>query len=434
MSRGPHVVVIAFHFPPSRSSAVYRTRAWANTLARAGCRVSVVTAQRDWFVHATGGIDDELATTIDPRVRVHRVRFGYQRYSPHVESMSWLNANFPFLHDTVFGEWPQRRFPERHALWYPAAASAAIRLGLRRRPHLIVATGNPYAGYAAARTAARWLRVPYALDFHDTWTLNQFTGEDAYPEDHPALTWERRVVDDARLLVTVNNPLRDWYVGRYPQTADRFRVVENGWAPDVVHDVRPLYERNPKSPIRFGYVGTLRRDLPLEEFFDGWRAARKQPGMRDATFDLYGYLEYFALNEHKVADRLPLGKYGVAHHGPVSQTKLAATYSDLDALVNLLPSSPYVSSGKVYDYLASGRAIVAVHDTTTAASDVRTGYPLWYGMEDVTADAVTDALVAAADGVRSATPETTTQAAEIAAHHTWEAHLAPVVEEITGRV
>lgn len=431
--RRPRILLVAFHFPPGRGSAVFRNRAWANLLSAAGWDVTVLTTTREWYLQATGGVDDDLARTIAPDVDVVRVPFSPQRYRPDLGTMSWLQANFTATYTRLTSEWPERLFPERHALWYPAASAAGLGHVLRRgrRPDLVMATGNPFASYAVARALAGALRTPYVLDFHDAWTLEQYAETDAFPPGHPAWEWEERVIRGAARVLTVNRPFHDWYAERYPWAADRMRIAENGWATDVMGSM-PAPEPVPADrPLRFGYLGTIRHDLPMEVFAAGWRQARERhPAMHGATFALHGHIGYFAKDADRISAKLPFDLPGFELAGPVAHLDLPRAFADLDVLVALLPSTQYLTSAKIYDYAAALRPIVGVHHPRNPTHEVVTGHPWWFPLTDLTAAEVERALGAAAVAARSIRPEDVEAARAVAARHTWEAHLNPAIEDL----
>ena len=437
MARRPRILLVAFHFPPGRGSAVFRNRAWANLLSAAGWDVTVLTTTREWYLQATGGVDDELAHTVSPDVDVVRVPFSPQRYRPELGTMSWLQANFTATYTRLTSEWPDRLFPERHALWYPAATAAGLGHVLRhgRRPDLVMATGNPFASYAVARALARTLRTPYVLDFHDAWTLDQYGEKDAFPPGHPAWAWEERVIRGAARVLTVNRPFRDWYAERYPWAADRMRIAENGWATDVMGGMPAPVPVPDGRPLRFGYLGTIRHDLPLEVFAAGWRRARERhPAMRDATFALHGHIGYFAKDADRISATLPIDLPGFDLAGPVGHLELAPAFEKLDVLVALLPSTRYLTSAKIYDYAAALRPIVGVHHPRNPTHEVVAGHPWWFPLADLTAGEVERALGEAATAARTIRAEDIAAARAVAARHTWEAHLGPAIDDFTRLV
>jgi glycosyltransferase involved in cell wall biosynthesis len=432
MSKRKRLLMFGFQFPPGRGSGVYRVRAWANHFARRGWDVRLITVDSSYFAEVTGNPDWALLDTVDPRVRIHRFRFPRESLQHELARMSWLHANLSPAYIRVARAIPNRVFPEGvFGAVYPLMSARALRECVAWRPDAVLATGNPYAQLAAARLTARTLGVPYVVDFHDAWTLDQFGEKDAFPPDHPAWGWERRIVDDARLTVTVNRPLAEWYEGRYPHAADRVRIVENGYAEDVVGDPGPVTHQR-GEPLRFGYVGTIRGDLPLAAFLDGWRLARKSRELRGATCDFYGYLGFFAWNQNGIRHRVEANDDGVRYRGPVPQTQLTQAYAGLDALCMLTPSSRYVTAGKVFDYMASGRPVVGVHDVRNDSTAAFADYPLFFPSGDISPESVARALVGAARSVPTIDAEVHRRCREEALRHTWDRVIAPVADEMAG--
>lgn len=431
-ARPRRLLMLAFQFPPGRGSGVYRIRAWANHFARRGWEVRLVTVDPDYYTEVTGEADWDLLGTVDPRIRRTTFHFPREILQHELPKMSWLHANFAPAYARLGRAAAASFFPEGvFGTVYPLMTARALRLCAGWRPDAVLATGNPYAQLGAARAAARLLGAPYVVDFHDAWTLDQFNEREAFPRDHGAWAWERRIIEDAALTVTVNEPLAAWYRAEYPSAAQRVRVVENGYAEDVVRDPGPLSSRRP-GPPRFGYVGTIRGDLPIEEFLDGWRLARKHPAMRGATCDFYGYLGFFAWNHKGIRDRLEGVEEGVRYAGPVPQTALTETYAGLDVLCMLTPSSKFVTAGKVFDYMASGRPVVGVHDARNDSTVAFADYPLFFPSGDTSAQGIAHALVEAARSVATVDPALHEQARAEALRHTWDRVIEPVADEIDG--
>jgi glycosyltransferase involved in cell wall biosynthesis len=420
-------------FPPARGSGVYRIRSWANHFARRGFDVTVLAADREYWVERSGVIDTELERTVDPGVRVVTVAVPREHLRQDVRTMSWAHANFPRAWIRAHDIARRRIFPEIYASIIPLFVAHGLRIHARHRVDAVFATGNPYAQYGAAHHLGRLLRRPYVVDYHDPWTLNPLTEEDAFPPDHPAFRWERRIVENAALTVTVNEPLGQWYRERYPAAAARVRVVENGLAEEVVGDV-PFAPPEAGAPVRVGYVGTVRGDLPIEEFLDGWTLARKESELAEAAMDFYGYLGFFTHTEAPIRARLSSGVEGVGYRGPVPQTRIGEVYGQMNVLAMLLPSSRYMTAGKGYDYMAAGRPVVGVHDPRNHTTEVFRDYPLFFGVEHVDAASVRDALVAAVRAAREQTREQFEACRAVAMLHTWDLAMNPVGAEVEAMI
>lgn len=430
----PHVLVIAMHFPPSRASGVFRPLAMANHLVRAGWDVTVITIETDFFEHITRSADRSLESTVDPRVRVERVPMPMQHLETDIRRFGRLRGSFPKAHDALWGWLQGAGFPERYNVWIPGVVRRVLAVHRRQPVDVVLATGNPWSSFAAAWAVRRARGIPYVMDYRDSWTLDQFSGGDAFPEDHAARRWERRLVRSAARVVFVNRPMRDWHARRYPESAERMLVLENGSDPELLGE--PVFRRPlDDSPLRFGYVGTVTTQLPHEQTWAGWELASADPLMAGATAHLYGHLGFFSRSQGQVRALLPSSPASrVTAEGPVPKKGIAATYEALDVLLMLIPSSPFVTGGKVYEYMATGKPIVAVHTPDTAASDPLRGYPLWFPVAALDAESVRDALLKAARAAREATPEDFAACLAHARRYTREALLQPFERELRSVV
>lgn len=398
----PHLLLIAAFFPPSRASGVFRPLAMANYFVTHGWDVTVVTVQEEFFDRVSRSRDDSLVAAVHPSVGVVRVPMPIEHLETDIRQFSPMRANFPRLHAKLF---TKLCVLDRYSTWLPGVVSKGVQLHREHRFDLILATGNPWTSFGAAAALHEVTRVPYVIDYRDSWTLNQFTQQPAFPAGHSAYRWEPRVLRHASAVVTVNEPMRAWYAERYPWLAGRTMVLENGYDADLLADdmYRPA---DPSQPLRFGYLGTLTDQYDNRAFWEGWQLAQADPLMDGATANIYGHVGFFGHVAGSQAMGLPGPNITHAfYHGPVAKRDVAATYRGLDVLLFLVPSSPYVTSGKTYEYMSTGKPIVAVHAPDSAAGQPLAGYPLRASVADMTPQAIRDALVEGARLARNATHE-----------------------------
>jgi glycosyltransferase involved in cell wall biosynthesis len=422
----PRVLYLSFYFPPSRASGVFRARATANHLAQAGWDVTVHTAPRVFFEHyLDAGADPALEATVDPRIQVERPRMNMYNFEHDVRRFSFLRRNFPLVAQGIYAALQRRVFQEHYLGWIPGVIRTAVRQHRKRPFDVVVATGNPFVSFAAARLLGRLLRVPYVVDYRDAWTFNQFTEEVRFPEGGRMMRWETKVLRDAAEIVFVNDGMRQWHIDRYPFAAERMTVVPNGWEPELLG--RPGY-RTPDAerPLRFSYVGTVTSYLPLDVLFAGWRLARSHPLMAGAELCVYGHLGFFPQDAPPLRQRIAEeADTGVTYGGAFSKTDAANVYAAADALVFCVPGAKYVTSGKVFEYMASGKPIVSVHEPDIAAVDVLAGYPLWFSGQRLDADSVAQSFVAAAKAARDLDRPSFESALAHADRYTRDATLSP---------
>lgn len=397
------MLLIALGFPPSSGSGAYRGLGFANHLVDQGWRVTVLTVTEDFFDLVTRARDDSLLPLVDPRVDVIRVPMRQQHLVGDVRAWGPLRGRFRHVHDDLWAAIQRYGFPERYAGWVPGLIRTALRVHHTTPVDVVLASGNPWSAFAAAWAFGRITRVPYVMDYRDAWTLDQFSGEPSVPPGHPAWRWERRLVRGAARIFFVNQGMREWYADRYPEAATRMRVVPNGYDEAVVGDVRVRTEP-PRPPLRFGYVGTVTEVLPHDVVWKAWEIFRRDAP--DARFDIYGRLGFFARSAKRIAAMLPDAETsGVTFHGPVPKSGIAQVYESLDVLVLLIPGSRYVTTGKVFENLAMGKPVVLACDPESDAVTVSRGHPLVHAVDELTPEAVAQALRDAAEQIRHVTPE-----------------------------
>jgi glycosyltransferase involved in cell wall biosynthesis len=424
--RRPRVLYLSFYFPPSRASGVFRARATANHLAQAGWDVTVLTAPREFFEYHLDGADDPaLEATVDPRIAVERPAMNAYHFEHDIRRFGRFRRTFPNVASKLYGASQKYIFGEHYLGWIPAVVRTAVARHLRNRFDLVVATGNPFVSFAAARQLGKMLKIPYVVDFRDAWIFNQFTEEIRFPEGGRMMRWEEKVVKDAAEVVFVNDGMRRWYADRYPSAKDRMQVVPNGWEPELLGRAE-FHESDPERPLRFSYLGTVTAYLPLEVLIGGWRLARSHPLLADAVLDIHGHLGFFPRDAATLRPRLEAGAdVGVVYRGAFAKTDAAKAYAETDALVFCVPGARFVTSGKVFEYMATGKPIVSVHEPDIAATDVLTGYPLWFSGTKLNEENVAESFIAAAKAARDLDRPTFEAALQHADRYTREATLTP---------
>ena len=423
-----HVLYVSWGFPPHRGPGTYRGLATVNALAERGHRVTVLTADLATF-DVVVGADRSLLAEIDPSVRVLRVPFPAVRADPVVSRWPSQRARARKQWAAELEEREKGLFPEKvYAEWRPRVEAAAYRLHRTDPVDLVIATGNPYVDFVPALHLGVECGVPYVLDDRDAWLLDVYTGEEHEPGGLAEQYWAAMMAG-CREAWFVNPPIADWYRGRFPEQADRVRVVENGWDRRYLSSALEPKKADPKRLV-VGYVGTISRGLPLELLLEAWEQARPRLG-RGAELRFYGQLGHGGAGS---AERTELfARYaplGVRHLGRWPKTRIDEAYGDLDVLLFAKEGGALVTSGKVYEYAATGRPVVCAVEAEHDARRVLADYPRRHDPAALTVTGITDALVAAAQD--ALTPDETTVRAALLVGERFERSnlLVPALDEV----
>lgn len=419
----PHLLYIAWGYPPSRGAGVYRALATANAFVRNGWMVTVLTASREVFEFQTG-TDTDLERVIDPRISVERVPFNLLRGEPDLSKWSRGRVRSNLLWSYMRSQKDRFEFPEPvYGGWRRALLQATDRVHEENPVNLVLGTANPNVDFVPGWHLYKKAGVPYVMDYRDAWHLDVFSGKRIGSRNSRSARLENRYLDSATEAWFVNVPIRAWHVREHPDLECKFHVVANAFDEEFAAQFRGMEPRSSKQRsdgLTFGYLGTIYGPIPLKESLDGWRMARLRSDLlRRSQLVIHGRLGHYSEPDPKVLQLLEqYAEDGVSYKGPVSKTDVATVYASFDALLLALAGSEYVTSGKVFEYAATGLPIAAVHHTKSAASSVLRGRSDWFPVTEVSAEAACEVLLRAADRAIHMTSE------DYAKNQAWASHLA----------
>jgi glycosyltransferase involved in cell wall biosynthesis len=363
MSSG-RLLYLAFWFPPSRASGVYRALGTTQAFVDAGWDVTVVTTDAEYFSEVVGSTDESLLPAIPDGVDVRRVPMPKPRQAPDYPIRNWVKSTFPGIWGLLRklrGRFERRGLDhasglvETYTSWIEPARSEGRRIASEKRIDHILASGNPYSSFEVAARLADDLSVPYTIDYRDPWTIVSYTAKEA---DLPKSVREAeaKIVAGAHACVHVNEPLARAYSVMYPEFKKKMVVVENGFDPLSVRSPIGPYAG---GPIRAGMLGTVTDLWPMDAVLQGWEEARE--GLpAGSTLVLGGHLGYFARSKASIESGFPEEATGFRYVGPVPKANVAEFYESLDIIVVPIPGGRLVTSGKVYEAVAQGVPVVCV--------------------------------------------------------------------------
>jgi glycosyltransferase involved in cell wall biosynthesis len=428
----PHAYYLAIGFPPAAKSCAYRMRETANQLYAHGWDVTVITIRQESWEREFG-LDHTLSLGVHPGVRIVELPLAREdletdirRYPPEraLDPAQWardkLARDLEFFPEPVFGS------------WRPVLEEALLWLHGRDPADLLVTTCVPYVNLAATLRLWDEHKVPYAVDFRDGWSIDVIGGREAFAPDSPAGRWEARALQHAMAVWCVNEPIAEHYRARYPELAGKVFVVRNGFDADSV----PASTRTPDpAALRFGYIGTLTfRPEMFTAVLDAWRLARAaEPLLAGATFDVRGHVGVgLAHADNSYVEMLRAAEPdGVRFGGPVAKAEVGATYAEWDVLVFMVIGGRYMTSGKVYELLASGMPVLSAHEVDHDASTVLDGSPMWIPAVGFDASRLAESFVRAARLAVQATASDRAEARALGAKYERGALMAEAVRHLT---
>ena len=156
----------------------------------------------------------------------------------------------------------------------------------------------------------------------------------------------------------------------------------------------------------------------------------------DATAHLYGHLGFFGVSG-AVRRTLPIDDpdSDVTWHGAVGKAEIGDAYAAIDALLMIVADSPYVTSGKVFEYMSTGKLVVGLYEADCAVADVLDDYPLLVKAASLSEEDIAAAFREAVRRVPTVTAAEEEAAREYAKRFERSVQLAPLqarLERIAG--
>jgi glycosyltransferase involved in cell wall biosynthesis len=416
------LLYLAFFYPPSRASGVYRALATSKLFAQAGWEVDVVTVDECFLEDELGATDPSLLADIPDTSTVIRVPFTFSRHGEFpFTSTRVVAATFP----SIYLRMRTRRgrgvaFPDRYETWIQPVLEEVQTRDLARFDY-ILATGNPFSSFEVARQLSEASGVPFGVDYRDPWTFDARTGRDT--GDTASTRAEKRILDTAAACFHVNQAIAQAYERKYPTTASKHVVAMNGFDANSLGEVH-LPSRS--GPIRFGILGTVTERWPLDSLFDGWAMA--QPTLPPGSeMLLAGYLGFFDRSSEVIDSFLPHSLEGFRYLGPINKREAGAFNGSLDVVVAPVPDGAMVTGSKILEALALGIPVVCIQSRGGGARAILDGHPYAFGAEPEKAS-VAQALESAVKVARAmATDSPSAVRASMAKYERLKA-LTPILE------
>jgi len=370
------LLLVSYYFPPLAGSGVFRPLRLAKCLPRSGWRVSVVTVS----ARARVLKDDTLSAEVPGETRVERT-FSLE---PRLALLALGKVGLRGLARRA-QRWLM--VPDDQRGWVPFAVRASLRL-LEAAPHdVVLSTSGPTSAHLVAREVRRRSGVPWVADFRDEWTTNPYL---RYPTAwHRRLNrrLERAVLSEADRVVCVSNPWLDNLRGLVPREPEsKFRVLPNGFDADHF----PALPVGRPDRFRIVYTGTFYGHRSPRVFLEAVRRVVDEGRIPrdDLEVELVGH----TAGAEGLAD-LPDGTVRIVEQQP--HREALRRLGEAAALLLVIPPEGGAGNhtGKLFNYLAAGRPLLALAPEPNVAADLirESGSGLIAPPDDV--GAVAEALV-----------------------------------------
>jgi glycosyltransferase involved in cell wall biosynthesis len=267
--------------------------------------------------------------------------------------------------------------PDSYAGWSRRARAATERRVQKGGFHAMLSSSPPDSVHLAARAVHRRSGLPWVADFRDPWVGLHFREPPSawHRARHAAL--ERSVLEGADVVLTASRTHAEGIGARSGARPRKVVHLPNGFEPEDRPEA-PAQEQAPAAGDRdrfhLLFTGTLSQMPDAEVFLEAlhdWFALKPEARRRVRA-------RFAGPYESGYEDRsIALGLKGIVEFlGPRPHAETRALQAEADVLLLWKPRNyPTMVPGKLYEYLDSGRPILAVlpPDDEAASLVVRSG-------------------------------------------------------------
>ena len=382
------LLIVASQFPPARAAGVYRTLRFARYLPELGWDIDVLTIDPR-FYEKRGAVDPSLVERLPSAVRVHgtravypikwlkaaRLKLSRRGAKPRTQSFHSPGESQVELDRTTMWQSVKDALtlplmtPDRCVGWIPFAVAQGRRIIRTSRPTVLYSSGPPWSNHLVGLRLVRQYGLPWIADFRDPWV-----GSDYRPQRRDD-TWvgrrhrqlERNVVTHASMIVLNTIRSRDEMRSRYPDVdSRRFRVLTNGFDPadyDASWTANGGFDTRqpPRTVFTIAHAGAFYGRRTVEPLITALaEACRSGEIPRERIrLELIGALRPGRDRERRLVHEA--GLEGVVSVLPsVPHSECLRCLAQADALLLVQTDAPLCIPGKVFEYIAIGKPILAL--------------------------------------------------------------------------
>ena len=373
--KGKRLLLVTYYWPPSGGPGVQRWLKIVKYLIRLGWEVTVYTPSNPEINDKDVSLlkDIPSGTSLLQRSIIEPLRL-YKRILGKKSVGNGLLAEegnkkrqrgrlgrlFLWVRANLF-------VPDARALWIGPSVRF-LRRWLRRHPQdIMVTTGPPHSMHLIGRGVHRATGLPWVADFRDPWLHIDYHQHLPFSSH----TWarlgkmERSVVEEADAVTVVTDGMVDDFAAYTPR---QLRVIYNGF--DLEDFPTPTHRpSSPSAPLRMVYTGSMNPDRNPLLLWSVLEELQKEAIITPTSFRLE------IVGTCDVSVKTSITDSGLEElveiRGSIPHAAIPSLLCGADLLllsVNRAPSSKAILTGKLFEYLASGRPIVALAPTDGEAA------------------------------------------------------------------
>jgi glycosyltransferase involved in cell wall biosynthesis len=256
-------------------------------------------------------------------------------------------------------------FPDNKNPWIPFAYTT----GKKIEYDYIFVTAPPFSAFITGYYLAKRTGKPLIVDFRDAWLEFPFMPYRGQLQKRFVRYWEKKIINNAHLIIVVDDNIRSTLIRRYPDATSRIYVIPNGYDPV---DFKPTHG---PEVFTISYLGTIRGERNPQTLINTVERfiATAGIGENDVKLKFIGHIESSFLSN--------INRYSfIETTGHLPYQRAIAEFCTAHLAVLITTGSKYFFPSRQNEYLASGLPIIVCGRSEglhLLEDAFKKGYPGW---------------------------------------------------------
>lgn len=241
------VLFIAYFFPPSGESGMWRSLKFVKYLPKYGWKPVVLTIRKQGYYIER--LDYTSLEEIPELTRIYRTIIFHplsilnaiisvlKLNKNHIQRNPKESKNITYRNTSVCDSLKRHLLdffttPDRYSGWLPFAIIKGAEIILKDKPDIIFSTSPPITSHLVALFLKRMFCTPWVADFRDPWTFSPIIMNGVTKiKRFICILLEKAIVSEADKVIANTEPFRQQLIIKYGSSLslDRFTTITNGY-------------------------------------------------------------------------------------------------------------------------------------------------------------------------------------------------------------
>lgn len=361
----PRVLIVTYYWPPSGGSGVQRWLKFAKYLPQYGWEPVIYTPENPDFTIEDQSLLSDVAsgttvlkTKIWEPYEIYKALTGKKGQKTNL-AYAAKGKKEGFVHKVALTLRGNLLIPDPRCFWIRPSVKFLLDYLKEHPVDAIITTGPPHSMHRIGLGLHRKTGLPWIADFRDPWTNIDFYKELnlTKPADKIHRRMEQQIISEADCVVSVTPTWCAEFAAKHPK---KIALVHNGYDEADVAEKGTALDAE-FSLVHIGSINAARNPKVL------WKALREldeeKPELRGKLkVKLVGNIEeivFSDIEQYKLQDFVEIVGY-LSHQEAIDFQRKAQL---LLLLINNTPNANGILTGKLYEYMASGRPTLAIGPT-----------------------------------------------------------------------